>query len=136
MGTFKAGDRVQFVRGGKGTIIGERKGGYDEAWYVRWDEKGPKTSGTDWAYTSNLTLLFIPTKEEIESALATLRNAGKVDFVPDKVPFAPVHVRINSDYVAIVSETDVRVGCQRIQFSAIKELALAVKSAQEYNRGK
>lgn len=135
MDKFKPGDRVQYTSGGKGIILGKRNGWGGAGWYVQWDKKDKRTSGADWAYENNLTLLPPPTKEEVESALAILRRAGKVDFLPAKAPFTPVRVRLNSDYDAVVSEYEVTVGCQHFTFSAIKALALAVKSAQEYNRG-
>lgn len=51
-----------------------------------------------------------------------------------KPSFETRRIWLNPSYTAEVSADVVTVGCQRIEFSAIRNLALAVKAAQEYNK--
>lgn len=51
-----------------------------------------------------------------------------------KPPFEPKILRLNAEHTAVVSDKEVVVGCQHFSFATIEGLALAVKSAQEYNK--
>lgn len=47
-------------------------------------------------------------------------------------PFETIQVILNKDYVAKVSEDDIRVNCQTFSFEKFDELANAVKKAREF----
>ena len=49
---------------------------------------------------------------------------GKIDV------FKPKSIKLNSEYTAVVHESHVQVGCQRIEFNAVQELMNAVTAVQ------
>jgi hypothetical protein len=81
----------------------------------------------------NFELAKLPTQEEINNALATLKAAGSVDFKPAVPPFFPTTIEGVGAYTAVVTNNGVTVGCTTIPLSKAMEIARAVKEATDYN---
>lgn len=96
---------------------------------LRWDHSG----STYWADKENVTR-YSPAAAEIDRALATLKAAGDVTFKPRKPSFNPIHVTLNSQHNAIVTQGGVTVGCQHFTFGVIEQVWDAVQKAKDYAR--
>lgn len=144
---FRVGDRVQYNRepspsriafnpsraGTFGTVV-EKDCSSDaprETLYIEFDGNTCSTP----LYCGNITKIS-SNDEEIEKALAFLNKYGKVEFKKNKPPFVNKIIKINNSYDAVVTETQISVGCQTVKFSVIDELAEAVAVARKYNQEK
>lgn len=137
---IKVGDRVVYEGTGKeamtayngrtATVKAIRDDSVDIVWDADVNVHYPYYTAMRW----NVKLAPVPTKEEIDKALSTLKAAGDVTFKPRKPPFDPIKLPLNSEYSAIVTEGGVNVGCQHFTFGVIEQVWDAVRKAKDYAR--
>lgn len=122
---IRVGDSVKVLRAAKST-----ENGWDAYWNSRgMDEFVGKTLVVG-DINNNLGCYCYPDAEGRSSAFWYPFFILEVV----KPAFVPRSIKINKNYMAEVHADHVKVGCQRFEFSAIKDLATAINAAQEYTK--
>ena len=113
---LKVGDKVRVLRRGKSNEFG---------WNDSWVSPAMDSAvGKEYTISSISPSAGVTFEERLYSFPATVLEKLESGFTP-------VNVKLNREYTATITEKEVEVGCQKIPFKAVIELAEAVKKVME-----
>jgi len=114
---LKAGDKVRVLRRGKSNEFG-----WNDSWV---------SHAMDSAVGNEYTISSISPSSGVKFEERLRYNFPVTVLEKLESEFTPVNVKLNREYTATITKKNVEVGCQKIPFKVVIELAAAVKKVME-----